>query len=192
MTRSKKEQQQFLMLGGILALLAMVLGYQFIRPAMTRARDTAGPALGRVKADLDNLRRQLDRLPEVEQATSQQRAAVVALTARLAQSATLDTLLADVSVMAREAHVRIESLEPLESAGPAQGSEGLYAEVPIEIHAAGGYHQLGAFLNAIESHARLMRLVRLEITGNADEPWRQSAQLIVSTYRLLEPKEATP
>lgn len=186
------EQQKALLLVAIVALLAVVLAYQFVWRPMTEKRGTVGPQVARLRADLENLKRQLSHVAEVEQATAQRRAAVAQLEARLSRGVAIDTLLADLSSMAKEAHVRIESLEPLDVKGAAPGSEGVYAEIPIQIHAKGGYHQLGTFLSALEQSPRLMRVVRLELTGNDDEPWRQSAHVIVSTFRLLGPAEATP
>ena len=193
----KKEQQQALILIGILAVLGGVLGYQFVWQPMARSSKTAAtaattrPHTAQSRSDLENLKRQLSRLPDLERVTAERRAAVGQLEGRLAKTATLDTLLADLSAMATASHVRIESVEPLETQGAAEGSQGVYAEMPIHILAKGGYHQLGAFINTLEQHARMLRLVHLEISGNADEPWRQSAAMIVSAFRLLEPKEVS-
>ena len=190
MAQLKKEQTQIFILVGIVAVLGGVLGYQFVwRPIMPQSA-AARPQMARLRTDLHNAKRQLSRLPELEQATAARRSVVEQLEGRLFKTVAVDTLLADLSSMASAAHVRIESLEPIDVKGAAEGSQGLYAEIPIQIRAKGGYHQLGEFIDALEQYERLIRLVHIEITGKADEPWRQSADMIVSTFRLLEPAQA--
>lgn len=195
------EQQKLLMLGGIVTVLLGFVGYQLLWRPMSAKMGVAKPKAAKMAADLEALRRELERLPALEQSVAEQRTQVSALEGRLAQGVAIDTVLADLSVLAQEAQVRLESLEPLSPPKPSTKKraetvpavapgQGVYEEVPIQIRAKGGYHQLGAFIAALERHARFMRLTYLEMTGNADEPWRQSAHITVSTFRLVEPAGA--
>ena len=151
------------------------------------------PKVARLRVDLENSKRQISRLAEMEKAAIQRRGSVAHLEARLSKSVAIDTLLADLSAMAKEAHVRIESLEPMEVKKAASDSGGVYAEIPVQVWAKGGFHQLAAFINALESNPRLMQLVRLEISnGGGDQLWQQSAHIMVSTFRLLESAKVAP
>ncbi len=188
MAKPLTQQQQVMILGGILGVLAVFLCQQLVwRPQWSRVQ-TVRPQVARLRADIEQITQRAGRLGQMEQASTKQQERLQALEARFAQGLAVDTLVADLSMMAKAAHVRIESLEPLNlQQTAAEGSGGYYAEIPIQLVARGGYHQLGAFVNAMERSPRLMRLIRLEMDSNPAEPWRQSARIIVSAYRLLTP-----
>ena len=186
------DQQKMIILGVIVAALVVVVVPRVAPKPSAGKPGAAGPQIARLRADLGNVKHQMDHAEQIRQATAARHASIERLEARFVQGPAVDTLLADLSLMAKAAHVRIDSLEPMDVRQATAGSQGYYAEVPVQVWAKGGYHQLGTFIHALEQHQRLMRLVRLEITGNADEPWRQSAHIIVSTFRLMEPAGATP
>ncbi len=102
-----------------------------------------------------------------------------------------------LSNVASETGVRIQTIFPqrsLESGadGSGKGSGGskpvadnlksLYKEIPIQIDALSGFHQLGAFLNRVESDAQAMEVKSLRISSNPKEPRLHDVKLVLRVY----------
>ena len=58
----------------------------------------------------------------------------------------------------------------------------LYKEIPIQIDALAGYHQLGSFLSRVESGPHPMKLKSLRISGDDKEPRRHNMKMILIAY----------
>ena len=67
----------------------------------------------------------------------------------------------------------------------------LYKEIPIEIEAVTGFHQLGMFLSRVESASQPMRLKKLHIDADQKEIKRQSVNAVLIAYFALTSKTAS-
>ena len=66
--------------------------------------------------------------------------------------------------------------------GAADNLKALYKEIPIQIDAVSGFHQLGTFLSRVESDAQAMELKSLRISGNPKEPLAHDVKLVLRAY----------
>jgi len=106
----------------------------------------------------------------------------------------MPTLIEFLSDLAGQTGVKIKSIYPqriLEGVGvissssetpPAAETSQLYKEIPIQIDAIAGYHQLGTFLSRVESNARPMQLKTLRITNNPKEHLRHAMKVVLTAY----------
>ncbi|MEA3306001.1 MAG: type 4a pilus biogenesis protein PilO [Candidatus Omnitrophota bacterium] len=99
------------------------------------------------------------------------------------------SILENLSDMAQDAGVKIIKILPYkdkdsrvlvkEAVGPD-----IYRQKEILISAQCGYHQLGAFIAAIENSERFMEISDIEIEAGKVNPKRHSVQLTVKTFVL--------
>jgi Tfp pilus assembly protein PilO len=102
----------------------------------------------------------------------------------------LALVIEQLSGMANQAGVKIQTIFPqrsLESfkvvAGlDARSQTRLYKEIPIQIDALAGYHQLGRFLARVERGRQPVQLKSLRLTTNPKEPRRHVAELVLIAY----------
>lgn len=100
----------------------------------------------------------------------------------------IPALLESLAVMARDANVRIVAITPV-SGKEAEGEKGrVYQEMPIQISARSGYHELGRFLASLESSPRFMKVVDMEVHGNKTAPKKHDIDLMLTTYVLVKGK----
>jgi Tfp pilus assembly protein PilO len=76
--------------------------------------------------------------------------------------------------------VRIESRE-----GPGQEAV-IFHEVPLEIFAKGGYHQMGKFINELETSGKYIEVKDMEITRDELMPRKHFSRILIATYILRE------
>lgn len=94
-------------------------------------------------------------------------------------------LLETLSTMARSSNVKIAGITPLASKQEAS-PEKIYQEIPIQVSAKSGYHELGKFLSDLESSGRFMKVADIDIKENKSNVKRHDVELLVLTYVLLE------
>lgn len=104
----------------------------------------------------------------------------------------LPVLIGLMSDLAVKAGLKLQTVFParpvagFEEQAMAPGGRVVYREIPIEIDALGGYHQLGAFLSLVEGSEKLMRLNSLRIARNAPDPRRHNLKLVIHGYFAAE------
>lgn len=133
--------------------------------------------------------------PQLRQEQERFAATIEGFGRSLPSEETLPKVIELLSKVATEAGVRIQTIFPqrsFESAAEAakkEGSKGvagnlkeLYKEIPIQIDASAGFHQLGTFLSHVESNAQAMELKSLRISGNPKDPQSHDVKLVLRVY----------
>ena len=94
----------------------------------------------------------------------------------------LPELLERIAQTARVSKVALSSLKP--SADLNALSPGLsgYLELPLSIQFSAGYHQIGKFLDALESSEDLLRVQKLEIRSASGDVLKHKANLTLQAY----------
>ncbi|MDD5450057.1 MAG: type 4a pilus biogenesis protein PilO [Candidatus Omnitrophica bacterium] len=91
-------------------------------------------------------------------------------------------LLGDFSSIAGKLGIDIIAVKPVKLT--EKQDEGLFHEVPIEISAKGGYHQMGQFINKLETLNKFMEIKDVEVVADKTTPRRHYFRILVSTYIL--------
>ena len=98
----------------------------------------------------------------------------------------IPSLLENLSSMARSANITIVSITPapasLKDDKEAKGH--VYQEMPIQMTAICGYHELGRFLSNLENADRFMKVVDIGIKTDKSSPKKHDVQLMIYTYIL--------
>ena len=114
------------------------------------------------------MRRDLLHLPEMEKKQADLAARYSAPVVSTPPEEQLPDLLDKIAQFARTAHLRVVTLRPKEDLGHVQVGPSGYLEIPLELMATAGYHQVGRFLDQLEQSDSLVRLRELEIHPGAD------------------------
>ncbi len=99
----------------------------------------------------------------------------------------ISSLLEDFSKVAESSGVKILKIKPLEApviASKQKVMNDSYSEFPILIEARAGYHQLGAFVNKVESMDRFIKVTDMDIAGIDKDPRRHDIKMRIITYVL--------
>ena len=106
---------------------------------------------------------------------------------RLPAQDQISSLLEDFSSVAESSGVKILRIKPLEEPVPlnkAKQVNNTYTEFPILIEARAGYHQLGAFVNKLETMDRFIKITDIDIAGMEKDPRRHDIKMRIVTYVL--------
>ena len=96
--------------------------------------------------------------------------------------------LESLSEVAAESGVKILSIKPIKLTDKEREQSAIYQEVPIQISAKCGYHQLGKFLEHLETGPRLMKVSDIEIEGGTKAVTEHNVKLMITTYTLKKGK----
>ena len=193
---SSREQRTILAAGAlsviILVAYVSIVG-RLMREAMSRGREvrSAREQLKVLEAATANEAALREQYREVSQT-------VESLRRLLSSEEELPAVIERVSGLATETGVRIQAIfpqRPVETAGAGTPSQQgaaasaslVYKEIPIQVDALTGYHQLGAFLSQVESGEKPTRVSNLRIAGNQKDLRRHSVKLVLRSY--FTPKE---
>lgn len=187
---SAREQRTILAVGLLVVVIVWLYSASIIRPLMREA--------GELEQQVRSAREQLKSL---EAATANEAAlreqhrqlqgTVASLRSLLPAEEELPRVIGLLSDLANQAQVKIQSIfpqRPIGSQEPARGPTGATAkpvmtkEVPIQIDALAGYHQLGSFLSLVEASDRPLQVSSLRISGDPREPKRLRVKLLIQSY----------
>lgn len=96
-------------------------------------------------------------------------------------------LLQYISQIARETNIKLIELEQLAEKKPEE-EQSLYVAVPIALTIGGDYHDLGLFMNKIETADRFMKIETFNISSDDETPLSHEARLLIHTYMLWKEK----
>lgn len=196
---SRAQQQQIALMASAVVVLGVIVSV-VVAPLWRKAAGLGGDIrtaqdklklLERVTANEAVVQTQLEELSQTVQS----------LRTLLPGESELPAIIALLSDLASQSSVKIQSIFPQRpigspqakgGKGPAKDAANVYTEIPIQIDAAGGYHQLGTFLSLMESSKKLLGLSSLKITGNPQDPKRHTFKLVVMSYVAVDEAKAPP
>ena len=157
------DQRQRRLLAGLLAVVGAVLWTQFLVFPQFRTAGRLGHELKTLRVQMTRARRDLGQMALLEKKRTLL-ANPHSIPGRiLPPEEQLPDLLEKITQAARASHVRVTALRPKQDLAHMQiGSSGCL-EIPLELVATAGYHQVGRFLDALERSESPVRLRELEI-----------------------------
>ena len=94
----------------------------------------------------------------------------------------LPELFQEITQAARVAGVRLANVKPEVEVNDLTPNSSGFLEVPIRVEAAGGYHNLGRFIDALESSKALLRMHQIKIEPNSDDLFHHRANIVLWAY----------
>lgn len=163
-------------------LIAGLYAFGFYLPA-TRDVAAAHQEAERLRSERTRLQKTLDASGDLAAATSAVEAALTTARAQLPRQKEIPELLRQVSALGHAA-----GLDILLFRQEPERQHELYAEVPVQMAARGGYHQLAVFFDEIGRLSRIVNVTDLSITeaGTAGPRPIVHAAFSAVTYRFVE------
>ena len=98
-----------------------------------------------------------------------------------------------ISELADQNGVKLQSILPQRTmpAPPkvaASPTPALYKDIPLQLEALGGYHQLGSFVASLESAAQPIRVRSFRLSANPREARRHNLRMTVAGYFSTTPR----
>lgn len=175
--------QQKKLLIGVGAVIAAIGWLQFFYLPTQRALSEARSQVEQLSVQLNQVKSGIARLPAMQEEITRLSAEFQLPTTPKPPEQQLPELLDEISKAARRSQIQILGQKPRGNVSALVPGPSGYLEVPVMIMATGGYHQIGQFLDLLESSPQLLLRVReLGIMGNPDDLYRHGAFVLFHAY----------
>jgi Tfp pilus assembly protein PilO len=180
-----------------LALLCLVLiigiiffAYRNIFQPLQKSMEQVSAKLQKTEIDIKMARISPENLKKLENNVSEINTEISHYVRRLSTHADVPQILKELNGIAERLDIKFVSVKPQKEQGVLLplGKEVLL-QIPINIRLQCGYHQLGVFINQIESSTRFMKITKLKIHTEQRNIWQHQVELDISSYNLV-PTEA--
>ncbi len=171
--------------GGVIAGLIVLLMFHFIflRPRIYKLRKL-NPQLINLVRNVKNTERDKASLHILKKRLEDLRTKVNFYGEKLPREKEMSSLLGNLSQVAKKSDVKIVEIHPRDK--EAQRSGDMYLSIPIAINAKCGYHQLGAFINELETGPRFVKIGDIKIKANPRDYRNHDVRLLLNMFVLLE------
>jgi Tfp pilus assembly protein PilO len=181
-----KGQKEKTVLTALLAVIVLVAYFHLLlRPAVTELKGLA-PKVNKMRRDLSAAKTLIKSKVVIESRSEELNEKIAELEKVFPREREVPKLLENFSKIAGVSGVRIIGIKPVVMAEPAAREENaIYQAIPIEIIARSGYHELGKFLEKLETGERFIRVKDLAISAKETSVKRHDVRLIAETYILV-------
>ncbi len=170
------------LLASVVTLL-VVLAYLFYWQGLLEELETGQTQESSLKEQFRDKMKQAINLETLRKQKEQVIAYVGQLEKQLPSKAEMDALLSDINQAGVGRGLQFELFRP-----GAVAVKEYYAELPIAIRIAGGYHELGAFTSDIANLPRIVTLNDLHMLKR-DKDGQIVMDAVAKTFRYLDPEE---
>jgi len=184
----EKNKKEVLIAAAVLGVAAFAgyLYFLFIPQAASAFSSLA--EIAKVRADVARTERDIAERAKYERELAGYGEKLDRYIKMLPVEAEVPSLLEMLSAMARDANVRIAGITPV-MGKETEGQKGrIYQEMPIQLNARSGFHELGHFIASVEASDRFMKVVDIEIKADRASPKRHVVDLVLLTYVLSQGK----
>ena len=183
------QQKQLRILAAVLAVVGLFFWLKFLILPQIRSAGRLGSEWTALHGKMEQLQRDLRQMPEMEKKRVELAARTSTPAVSVSPEEQLPDLLDKIAQFARATHVRVETLRPKQDLSQVQVGPSGYLEIPLELVATAGYHQVGRFLDQLEQSDSLVRLRELEIQPGT-ELWSQEVRMLLLAFLAPGPETA--
>ncbi|MBL7069101.1 MAG: type 4a pilus biogenesis protein PilO [Candidatus Omnitrophica bacterium] len=179
LAKSKRERALISVL--IIILIAGGYFHIFLRPAIKKLV-TLIPEVASLKNDLQDARFLMGQKASIDGQNKKLLLMMDEYQKIFPRQQEIQKILEDLSNIANESDVKIVGIRPFSEKGIGTKIVDIYKEIPVEIVARSGYHELGEFLQRLETGGRFIIVKDFKIDSNPHNVKKQNTRLIASTY----------
>lgn len=184
-SKNKKETAIAIALG---ALILFVAYLAFLLVPQAGAAASALQNAAKLSAEVRIARADIARIDSLKTELAGYDAKIGRYIKMLPVEKEIPAFLESLAAMARDARVQIVGIAP-SAVQDAESQKGrIYQEMPVQISARCGFHELGRFLANIEQSDRFIKVIDVDIRGNKGSPKKHDVELVLLTYVLLQGK----
>jgi Tfp pilus assembly protein PilO len=167
-------------LHGAAIALVLVLGfYLLVYGPRDKEKAQLASQVRELEEKLDNARAVAELRPVLEKQIQEMGDKLAYYERRLPNEKEVPKLLVELRRAVEEEDVQLEALK----AGDPE-NRGTYTTVPFDVEIVAGYHELGKFINRLESGERFLAVDNLSVEADRrqKDAHRRTANLVVSTF----------
>lgn len=179
-TVTPAQQRQLLL--GLLAAIGVAAWWMLMLGPQQALWAERSAALRALRQQVDDVRQGVAQQPAMEQELARLAETSGETTSARRPEEQLPNLLQAITQMAQAGQVRIVAMKPMVELSSLIPSPAGYLELPVAFQASAGYHQLGAFLDALERSPRLARVGALQIGPQTEDLWRHQVTMVLQVY----------
>ena len=186
--REELLKNQKIIVYGIITLFLLIANYVlFLKPTMASLAKST-PKLKQMQRKLAVDQNAVACIPRYKAQIEEMRGKLSRYKKKLSTKREISSLLKRLSEIAKDSGVKILSVKPYPAVAGAQQNmvSSAYQKYPISIEAVCGYHQLGVFLNELESADTFMRVSDIKITADSKDFTQHRVYILINTYILTE------
>lgn len=182
------EKNPYYLVIGVL-IVVLLLDYFLIMQFQLGQMRTLGPKITEIKKDIQLFENNKDRVDKYKEDIIELDVQLAGLQERLRTTEEIPIVLENLSRLANDNKVFIEQILPETSLNEPilENKEGRFYLLPVLIDARSSYHHFGQFVNDLEIKGALMRIDRLSILTNIDNPRQHRIKLTILAV-IFEPK----
>ncbi|PNS07349.1 type 4a pilus biogenesis protein PilO [Solilutibacter silvestris] len=171
-------------IAAVILLLAWLLVFRGQREELTGLEGTETS----LRQDLETKAGKAANLEPLKQQLATMEKDLQEMLRQLPSKTEMPDVITDISQSALASGLRVELFKP-----QAEVKKDIYAEKPIDLRFAGGFHQFGAFMSSVASLPRvvIMTMNNIALTPRDKNSGLQMAGT-VKTYRYLDESERAP
>ncbi len=185
--------QQKQILFGLGGLIFLVVWVNFFALPQGRKWSEDHARLQSLRGEAAQLKQRLAQMPQMEAEIQRLSSQAGLPISSLPPEEQLPELLKAITETARKTQVRLVGAKPKADVNKLTPGSSGYLELPVFIGVSGGYHQMGVFLDTLESSPNLLLRVReFGIMGDAEDLFHAKAFFLLQAYLVpntVKPKE---
>lgn len=165
--------------------LAIVAGWiyldtqhQFVRWEEAQQKEVT------LKEDFEGKQRKASNLEQFRLQLEEMKLSFGSMLRQLPNKTEVANLIVDISQAGLAAGLEFELFDP-----QGEARKEFYAEFPIALRVAGGYHEMGKFVSDIASLPRIVTVHDINIAGGGTD--RMTMTAVARTYRYIDEEEAS-
>ena len=186
---SSREQQQLI---GIFLLAAIVLWayYAAVFKPLLKSVMHGGEDATMAQKHLDIVKQSLTQQPQLRQEHDRLTQELQTMRTALPSEHELPSVLERLANLASQTGVKVSSILPqrTQQSVDKEKSSDLYKEIPIQLDAVSGFHQLGQFLSRVEAGSQPIRVKSLRISENTKDVRRPIVRLVLLGFFSTDEK----
>ena len=187
MSLSERKKKRLLIVIAIVTTSSLYLNF-FIRPNFVKLMELNSRE-ATIKSGMLTMQNEIKFIDEYSKKLDVLKSENRDLKKRLSDSKDIPTLITEFSKIARELDVKLTSIKPLPAPVVAQGEGNTrrpYVNIPIEIEAISGFHQMGAFINKLENLDVFLKITSLDIKESEDTPFTHTIRFKLAAFASSE------
>lgn len=182
-----KDKRQKILVFAVIGLIILIVYFQFLLKPRVESLILVFLQVNQTFEKLNQAKEDIANVPKFKRRIEELKGKISSYEKNMPTQKEIPALLGELSKFAKDTDVKILAILPLGKTKEV-GKEP-YLEVPICIKAKTKYHNLGFFINKLETAGRFMKVSDIKIQSNSATPRLHNVQLIVSAYCLPESKE---
>ena len=164
------------------AAIAFFVWFQVLFIPRSANLREVGQKVRTMAQDLKVLKEKIKKLPQMEKELEQMAGQYDPKMVTMLPEEQLPEFLQLITQAARTADVRLSNIKPVMEVSGLSPSPSGFLELPVRVDASGGYHNIGRFLDVLESSKALFRVYQIKIEPSDHDMWHHEANIVLWVY----------